>query len=302
LRAVKGGATHRRAGHQPRAVERPPASPHNAPPSPREAAIETAFLITCEHAGKRVPPAYRELFKGQDALLDTHRGWDPGALTLAREMARAFDAPLFHTETTRLLIDNNRSIGSPELYSEFTKPLPAAARREIVARHYTPHREPILAWVRDTLAAGKRVVHIASHSFTPELNGVVRTADVGFLYDPRRHAEAALCDRWIAALRQARPDLRLRRNYPYLGNSDGLCFRLRKLHGGEVYAGIELEVNQAFVRAGGRPWPKIRAALIESMRVAVAPLSAAPQRRGARISSGSSSGHSTAPAWVTAPR
>jgi len=241
---------------------------HN-PPHPTEATIDTALLITCEHAGKRVPADYRALFKGQDALLDTHRGWDPGALLLAREMADTFDAPLYFTETTRLLIDNNRSIGSPELYSEFTKPLPAAARRDIVQNHYLPHREPILAWVRDTLAAGRRIVHIASHSFTPELNGVVRTADVGFLYDPRRRGEVDLCDRWIASLRHLRPELRLRRNYPYIGNSDGLCFRLRKLHAPAVYVGIELEVNQAFVRAGGRPWSKLRAALIESMRVAL---------------------------------
>ena len=244
------------------------ALPHNRAPLP-ETTIATELLITCEHAGKRVPAAYRDLFKGEDALLDTHRGWDPGALTLAREMAQAFDAPLYFTETTRLLIDNNRSIGSPELYSEFTKPLPAAARREIVQNHYLPHREPILAWVRDTLAAGRRIVHIASHSFTPELNGVVRTADVGFLYDPRRRGEVEVCDRWIASLRHLRPDLRLRRNYPYLGNSDGLCYRLRKLHPADVYVGIELEVNQAFVRAGGKPWTAIRAALLESMRAAL---------------------------------
>jgi predicted N-formylglutamate amidohydrolase len=234
-----------------------------------EASIDTALLITCEHAGKRVPAEYRALFKGQDALLDTHRGWDPGALLLAREMADTFHAPLYFTETTRLLIDNNRSIGSPELYSEFTKPLPAAARRAIVQNHYLPHREPILAWVRDTLAAGRRIVHIASHSFTPELNGVVRTADVGFLYDPRRRGEVDLCDRWIASLRHLRPELRLRRNYPYIGNSDGLCFRLRKMHGPSVYVGIELEVNQAFVRAGGKAWSTLRPALIESMRVAL---------------------------------
>jgi predicted N-formylglutamate amidohydrolase len=227
------------------------------------------LLVTCEHAGKRVPAAWRHLFGGADALLDTHRGWDPGALALAREMAAAFDAPLHYTRITRLLIDNNRSIGTPELYSEFTKPLPAADRRAIVERYYHPHREPILAWVRNTLTAGRRVVHLASHSFTPELNGVVRTADVGFLYDPGRPGEVALCDAWIESLASLRPDLRLRRNYPYRGDSDGLTYRLRKLHAPEVYIGVEIEVNQQFPRAGGRAWSKLRAALVESMRAAV---------------------------------
>ena len=34
------------------------------------------------------------------------------------------------------------------------------------------------------MSRGRRVIHISSHSFTPELNGKVRRADVGLLYDP----------------------------------------------------------------------------------------------------------------------
>jgi predicted N-formylglutamate amidohydrolase len=112
-------------------------------------------------------------------------------------------------------------------------------------------------------------VHIASHSFTPELNGQVRTADVGLLYDPRRPGEVELSNRWLEALKHAAPTLRLRRNYPYIGNSDGLAFRLRRVYPADVYIGIELEVNQQFVRTGGRPWPKLRATLIESFRAAL---------------------------------
>jgi predicted N-formylglutamate amidohydrolase len=223
------------------------------------------LLITCEHAGKRVPREYRSLFAGQDALLDTHRGWDPGALTLAREMAVAFDASLFYSETTRLLIDLNRSIGNPELYSEFSKPLPPAARRDIVVRHYRPHHEPIERWMKEAMATGRRVVHIASHSFTPVLNGHVRTADIGLLYDPGRGSEAEFSNRWIEALHAARPDLRLRRNYPYLGKSDGLTFRLRRRYPPDVYIGIELEVNQQFVRTGGVGWRKVRTVLVETL-------------------------------------
>ena len=226
-----------------------------------------------------MPPAWRALFKGRDALLDTHRGWDPGALTLAREMAAAFDAPLFHSETTRLLIDLNRSLGTPQLYSEFTRGLPAAERQRIVAEEYRPHHAPIEAWMRDATARGGRVVHIASHSFTPVLDGVVRTADVGFLYDPGRPGEVALATRWLDALRALRPDLRLRRNYPYLGKSDGLTFRMRRRYPSDVYVGIELEVNQQFVRSGGRPWTAVRHALIESLRRALEGASAeAPAR------------------------
>jgi predicted N-formylglutamate amidohydrolase len=65
-----------------------------------------------------VPEAYAGLFTGHQALLDSHRGWDPGALPLGRQMASAFGAPLFASTTTRLLIDLNRSIGHRHLHSE----------------------------------------------------------------------------------------------------------------------------------------------------------------------------------------
>jgi predicted N-formylglutamate amidohydrolase len=218
-----------------------------------------------------VPAEFRHLFEGRHELLQTHRGWDPGALTLAQEMADAFDAPLFFTETTRLLIDVNRSLRTPDLHSEVTRPLPIVERREIVRRYWQPHRERVEEWVRRGVAAGHAVVHIASHSFTPELKGHVRTADVGFLYDPRRPGEVDFSNRWFGALKARRGDLRLRRNYPYLGRSDGLTFRLRREHPPERYVGIELEVNQRFVERGGPPWPGIRASLIDSLREALGP-------------------------------
>ena len=164
------------------------------------------LVITCEHAGNVVPPKYAPLFVGHEALLPTHRGWDPGALLLAREMAERFAAPLYFDETTRLLADLNRSIGNPELHSEATRHLTLRERRELLDAHYHPHRRRVDAAMADAVATGDRVVHIASHSFTPELNGHVRTADIGMLYDPGRPGEVAFATAWIDALRTRRPD------------------------------------------------------------------------------------------------
>ena len=62
------------------------------------------------------------------------------------------------------------------------------------------------------------------------------------------------------------PDLRLRRNYPYIGKSDGLTFPARAAaYPDERYVGIELEVNQQFVQAGGRRGQGCAAALIETL-------------------------------------
>ena len=118
------------------------------------------------------------------------------------------------------------------------------------------------------------MIHVASHSFTPELNGHVRTADIGLLYDPARPGEVAFSSAWLAALAHRDPGLRLRRNYPYLGTSDGLTMALRRRHPPDRYIGVELEVNQRYVEAGGPEWPRIRSLLVESLGEALATVAA----------------------------
>ena len=227
------------------------------------------LILTCEHAGNRVPPRYRPLFVDHRHLLPTHRGWDPGALLLAREMAGRFDAPLYFEETTRLLVDLNRSVGNPELHSEATRQLSLRERREILEVYYHPHRRTVDEAIDAAVEAGERVMHVASHSFTPELHGHVRTADIGMLYDPGRPGEVAFATAWIDALRAADPTLRMRRNYPYLGKSDGVAMKLRRRHPPDRYVGMELEVNQRYVETGGRAWTKLRRTLVDSLAVAL---------------------------------
>lgn len=230
-----------------------------------------ALVVSCEHGGHAVPLAYAALFADHEEMLLTHRGWDPGALELAQQMAQTLEVPLFAATTTRLLIDLNRSIGHRQLYSEATRGLPAAVRRDISALHYRPYREAVESEVARLIAGGRRVLHIAAHSFTPEMNGVVRQADVAWLYDPRRAGESVAARRWRQALAQRRPDLRLRRNYPYQGKGDGLMSLLRTRHTPAQYVGIELEVNQRFVAEDGMLWAGLRADIIQALNDALAP-------------------------------
>ncbi|EHJ46535.1 N-formylglutamate amidohydrolase [Solidesulfovibrio carbinoliphilus subsp. oakridgensis] len=208
-----------------------------------------ALLITCEHGGNDVPPPYARLFTPWRDLLASHRGFDAGALETARGFATATGAPLFASTTTRLVVDLNRSVGRPGLFSEITRPLPARMREAILAAHYHPHRQAVAAAVADLLESGRPVLHIASHSFTPCLAGVTRHCDAGFLYDPKRSAERDFCGKWMQELACLDPDLILRRNSPYRGVADGLATALRRRFG-ERYLGIELEVSQRFALAG----------------------------------------------------
>jgi predicted N-formylglutamate amidohydrolase len=228
------------------------------------------FIVTCEHGGNRIPASYRRLFRGQRALLNSHRGYDPGSLVMAKALASAFAAPLVASTVSRLLIDLNRSIGHPQLFSAVTRAASAQTRAQIVEEHYRPYRMQVERLVRQAVARGQRVIHISSHSFTTELDGKVRGTDVGLLYHPARRGEADVCARWKETLAAVAPEFRVRRNYPYAGKGDGLTSHLRVRYAQCAYVGIELEVNQGIVFAAGRRWTALRRTLIDSLRTASA--------------------------------
>jgi predicted N-formylglutamate amidohydrolase len=222
-------------------------------------------VLTCEHGGREVPGIYAPLFDGQQAVLDSHRGWDPGALALGWHMAHVLGVPLHAATTTRLLVELNRSLGHPQLFSEFTRDLSTAQREQIIQDHYRPHRDEVEGRVARHIAAGHRVIHIASHSFTPTLDGVVRRADVAWLYNPRRNGEKTFAAAWLKDVSHQAPELQLRRNYPYHGRDDGMMALLRKRFPDDAYLGIELEVNQHFVVQGGKPWDRLQEVLTNSL-------------------------------------
>lgn len=223
------------------------------------------FLVTCEHGGKRIPARYRSCFIGHEALLESHRGYDPGALVMARNMARQLNAPLIYSTVSRLLVDFNRSQGHPRLHAECIRRLPDESRRRILEQYYLPFRAKAEVAIVHAVAHGKRVIHLSCHSFTPVLDDVVRTADVGLLYDPARAGEVALCQEWLVCFKAQEPSLRVRRNYPYSGKSDGFTAYLRRHFPADSYLGIELEINQSIVLAGGDAWRRRRALVIGSL-------------------------------------
>jgi predicted N-formylglutamate amidohydrolase len=164
-------------------------------------------------------------------------------------------------------VDLNRSPGNRNVFSRYTRSLPAEQREAAMAKHYWPYRNAVEAAVARAVAAGEALVHVSAHSFTPVLRGEVRNCDVGFLYDPRRRDEVRFVDAWHAALATAAPELVLRRNYPYRGVSDALVTHLRRRYGARGYTGVELEINQK--HAGSRGWRTLIALLTQTLAAAV---------------------------------
>ena len=222
----------------------------------------TFRLLTCEHGGNDVPARYRHLFDGASAALESHRGYDPGALGVAREMAARLAAPLIFSTTSRLLVELNRSPDHPMLFSEFAASLSRAERQEIVATLYAPYRGSVETTIAAAVGAGHEVHHVGVHSCADELDGDRRDLDIALLFNTDRAREAALCERWVAAMRRVRPELRYRFNEPYRGADDGLTTTMRGTFPPDAYLGIEVEVRQGMI--GGAEEQRVIGELLSS--------------------------------------
>ena len=137
-------------------------------------------------------------------------------------------------------------------------------------RHVCQTSPDPLGLVVERENSGLRTLHFAIHTFTPELGGVVRRLEMGILYDPARSREKTFARRWQAAIRNRIPEsgtgIRVRRNRPYRGKSDGLPTWLRSRFPPEAYLGFEVEINQAVILEGGQRWSLLEAAILSSLR------------------------------------
>jgi predicted N-formylglutamate amidohydrolase len=147
------------------------------------------FVIVCEHASNFIPVQFAKLGLSE-ADLQRHIAWDPGALGVARTLARELDAPLVSCAVSRLVIDCNRD---PLVFDAITAlsegtvipgnaDLSAEERRARVSQVY----EPFHASLADVVAAKRArgpVAVVGIHSFTPVYNGTQRPWHIGILYD-----------------------------------------------------------------------------------------------------------------------
>ncbi|MGA9291281.1 MAG: N-formylglutamate amidohydrolase [Ignavibacteriaceae bacterium] len=210
-------------------------------------------IITCEHGGNKVPREYKYLFEADISILQTHKAYDPGALELAKVISKKTDY-FFFSDISRLLIELNRSINSPNLFSRYSKNLHQNQKEEILNKYYFPFRNKVENLIRDLEKKGENSVHISIHTFTPVLKYKTRNADIGILYDPKRKDEKDFAASFKNEILSNDKNLRIRFNYPYLGISDGFTSYLRKKFLQKHYIGIELEVNQKFILNNDGKW------------------------------------------------
>ena len=90
------------------------------------------IILTCEHATHFIGKEFETHFP--KTVLKSHRGWDPGAIHIAKILKMKLQVKLFKTKVSRLLVEVNRSVDHPKLFSEFSKKILEHKRKKILKK------------------------------------------------------------------------------------------------------------------------------------------------------------------------
>lgn len=177
---------------------------------------DSPWLFLCEHACNRIPLSLEMLGLPQSEI-DRHIGWDIGILDVTKGMVNQLNAPLIFQQYSRLVIDCNRPIASPELIpvsSEITqipgnRHLDSYNREKRINEIWKPYQE----FIKQHLLKKKekQSMIVSMHSFTPVFKGKHRPWDIGLLYN--RDNRMALALKKI--LKKYDPSLIIGMNNPY---------------------------------------------------------------------------------------
>ncbi|HEV7490125.1 MAG TPA: N-formylglutamate amidohydrolase [Rhodanobacteraceae bacterium] len=209
---------------------------------------KSAFVLICDHAGRRIPRSLGTLGVAEDEL-SRHIVWDIGARGVASHVAAHLDAVFIAQTYSRLVIDCNRPIGAPTSIttrSERTEipgnrdlaPAETLARAEEI---FAPYHRRIVGELDRRRAIGRPTLLVSMHSFTPVFNDVPRPWHIGMLYNRDARLAHALLSiiraegRWVVG-----------DNEPY-SVSDGTDYAV-PVHGEQRgLPHVEIEIRQDLI-------------------------------------------------------
>jgi predicted N-formylglutamate amidohydrolase len=227
------------------------------------------FVILCDHASNFIPPEYASLGLGATERT-AHIAWDPGAIEVARELARKLDAPLVYATVSRLVVDCNRPPDAPDLIAATseTTAIPGnaavsdAERRRRIGTVHAPYHAAIDKLIGERVAAGRGAALIAIHSYTPIYRGVPRPWEVGVIFDRDRR----IADPLIAALKTE--GLKVGVNEPY-SPADRVYYTLARHAEARGLAPAMIEIRNDLIASADqqRDWARLLARMLGGLNV-----------------------------------
>jgi len=224
------------------------------------------IVLICEHASKTMPKSLGTM--GLDEVkLASHIAWDIGAQRVAEMLSDRLDATLVSQRFSRLAYDCNRPPEADGAYPErseiYDVPGNVGLSAEDKARRanalYHPFHRAIDTLLEARLAAGRDVILVTVHSFTPVYFGTRRDGHLGILHDE----DSRLADAMLDASAALELDQVLR-NYPY-GPEDGVTHTLQRHGLTRQIANVMLEIRNDLISddAGQTAWAGRIAELLE---------------------------------------
>lgn len=182
-----------------------------------EGASGSPYVVICDHAGNSVPRGLGTLGLSRQEL-ERHIAWDLGAGELAQALGRELEAWVILQPYSRLVIDCNRPLTSPESVVRESDGSVIPGNLAISADEaqlralsiFEPYHARIRRELDQRAARRQRAVLLFLHTFTPVLAEAARPWHAGVLH----HRDERLALPVLHALR-SEPDLIVGDNEPY---------------------------------------------------------------------------------------
>jgi predicted N-formylglutamate amidohydrolase len=221
------------------------------------------ILLTCDHAGQRIPARLGTLGLPEREL-NRHIAWDIGAWAVSLRLADALDAVAIGQLYSRLVIDSNRPTDVPSSVPAVSDGTEIPGNIGITDSERAARYAEIMRPYHDRIAAeldrrtGRPVFLIAMHSFTPVYLGVTRPWHVGTLYN--RDARLA---RILLDLFRAEPGLVVGDNEPYAASDlSDYCIPVHGEARGLPHVGLEIRQDLISEEAGQQRWADLLARVL----------------------------------------
>jgi len=228
--------------------------------------LKTVF--TCEHGGNQIPEQYKPFLQNFQSSLTTYKAYDIGAMSLYKDLLEETGEFGNHFQYCRMLVDVDKDLKSPELFSHAIAKLPTKDRNKILKEFYHPWREKVEEEI-SKLSRSNHVLHCSVHTFPNVVNNVTRDVDVAVIFDEDKKYEVEFAGLFMDFLMQENPKLRLQSNYPIPGVQEGFIGHLRQQKFAKKYIGLQLEVNQAFPLGKSEKWIELRKNIVKSYKLAL---------------------------------
>jgi len=211
------------------------------------------FLLTADHAGRRIPQCLGDLGV-PPAEMARHIAWDIGIAAVTEGLAVALDAPAILQNYSRLVVDCNRRPDVKSAFPEVSEATAVPGNCGLSAADKAARRQAIFdpyhAEIARMLDARPGVIYVAMHSFTPVYLGAARGMHVAVLYHRNPRASQVL-----AGLLRQEQGLVVAENEPYqVGDETDYGVPVHAERRGLDYLEIEIRQDLIADARGQREW------------------------------------------------